>query len=117
MKHNRKAAEESLDLLNREKQQKMNELDVVVPLKLNQVTRTFGVPMLINLNKDSQIHVSSEFEGQAVHGGAFVNRHVVCLCSGSNCDCAPLTTCQNPAESKNWFCVSVHTLIIMCDLV
>lgn len=59
VKHNRKAAEESLDLLNREKQQKMNELDVVVPLRLNQVTRTFGVPMLINLNKDRQIHVSS----------------------------------------------------------
>lgn len=84
MKHNRKAVEESLDLLNREKQQKMNGLDVVVPLRLNQVTRTFGVPMLINPNKE--IHVSSEFEGQAVHGGAFVNRNVVCLCSGSDCD-------------------------------
>lgn len=37
MKHNRRAAEESLDLVYREKQQKMNELDVVVPLTLNQV--------------------------------------------------------------------------------
>lgn len=46
MKHNRKAAEESLDLVYREKQQKMNELDVVVPLCLNQV-ETFGVPLLI----------------------------------------------------------------------
>lgn len=50
VKHNRKAAEESLDLVNREKQHKMNELDVVVPLRLNQVTSSFencGVPLLI----------------------------------------------------------------------
>lgn len=38
MKHNRKAAEESLDSVYREKQQKMNELDVVVPLRLSQVS-------------------------------------------------------------------------------
>lgn len=42
MKHNRKAAEESLDLVYREKQQKMNELDVVVPLRLDQV-EPFGL--------------------------------------------------------------------------
>ncbi|XP_035523595.1 cilia- and flagella-associated protein 44-like [Morone saxatilis] len=34
---NRKAAEDNLELVNREKQQKMNELDVVVPLRLNQI--------------------------------------------------------------------------------
>lgn len=44
MKHNLKAAEESLDLVYREKQQKMNELDVVVPLKLNQVEAVFLAP-------------------------------------------------------------------------
>ncbi|XP_033502384.2 cilia- and flagella-associated protein 44 isoform X1 [Epinephelus lanceolatus] len=33
----RKAAEEDLELINREKQQKMNELDVVVPLRLHQI--------------------------------------------------------------------------------
>uniref|UniRef100_A0A8C4IP88 Cilia- and flagella-associated protein 44 n=1 Tax=Dicentrarchus labrax TaxID=13489 RepID=A0A8C4IP88_DICLA len=33
----RKAAEDNLELVNREKQQKMNELDVVVPLRLNQI--------------------------------------------------------------------------------
>lgn len=33
----RKAVEDDLELVNREKQQKMNELDVVVPLRLNQV--------------------------------------------------------------------------------
>lgn len=52
MKHNRKAAEESLDLVYREKQQKMNELDVVVPLRLNQV-EIFGVPLLIKPIEDS----------------------------------------------------------------
>ncbi|XP_071388965.1 cilia- and flagella-associated protein 44 [Centroberyx affinis] len=33
----RKAAEGDLELLNREKQQKLNELDVVVPLRLHQI--------------------------------------------------------------------------------
>ncbi|XP_045922375.1 cilia- and flagella-associated protein 44 isoform X1 [Micropterus dolomieu] len=33
----RKAVEDDLELVNREKQQKMNELDVVVPLRLNQI--------------------------------------------------------------------------------
>lgn len=59
VKHNRKAAEESLDLVNREKQQKMNELDVVVPLRLNQVTSTFetcGVPLLIKPSAHLQSH-------------------------------------------------------------
>ena len=32
-----KAAESDLELFNREKQQKLNELDVVVPLRLHQV--------------------------------------------------------------------------------
>lgn len=61
VKHNRKAAEESLDSLNREKQQKMNGLDVVVPLRLNQVTRTFGGPVLIKLHKHSQSHAGTDF--------------------------------------------------------
>ncbi|XP_076020168.1 cilia- and flagella-associated protein 44 [Genypterus blacodes] len=33
----RKAAESDLELINKEKQQKMNELDVVVPLRLHQI--------------------------------------------------------------------------------
>lgn len=37
MKTSRKAAENDLELINREKQQKMNELEVVVPLRLHQV--------------------------------------------------------------------------------
>nr|XP_046230506.1 cilia- and flagella-associated protein 44 isoform X2 [Scatophagus argus] len=37
MKSSRKAAEDDLELVQREKQQKMNELDVVVPLRLNQI--------------------------------------------------------------------------------
>lgn len=34
----RKSVEDDLELMHREKQQKMNELDVVVPLRLHQVT-------------------------------------------------------------------------------
>ncbi|XP_040053049.2 cilia- and flagella-associated protein 44 [Gasterosteus aculeatus] len=37
MKTSRKAAENDLELINREKQQKMNELEVVVPLRLHQI--------------------------------------------------------------------------------
>ncbi|KAM8827411.1 cilia- and flagella-associated protein 44 isoform 2-T2 [Spinachia spinachia] len=37
MKASRKAAEDDLELINREKQQKMNELEVVVPLRLHQI--------------------------------------------------------------------------------
>lgn len=37
VKNNRKTVEDDLELVNREKQQKMNELDVVVPLRLHQV--------------------------------------------------------------------------------
>ncbi len=37
MQNNRKAAEGDLELINREKQQKLNEVDVVVPLRLHQV--------------------------------------------------------------------------------
>lgn len=37
MKSSRQAVEDDLELVNKEKQQKMNELDVVVPLRLHQV--------------------------------------------------------------------------------
>lgn len=37
VKTGRKAAEADLELVNREKQQKLNELDVVIPLRLHQV--------------------------------------------------------------------------------
>ena len=37
LKSNRQAVEDDLELINKEKQQKMNELDVVVPLRLLQV--------------------------------------------------------------------------------
>ncbi|XP_076614824.1 cilia- and flagella-associated protein 44 [Chaetodon auriga] len=37
LKSSRKAAEDDLELVHREKQQKMNELDVVVPLRLSQI--------------------------------------------------------------------------------
>ncbi|XP_041816587.1 cilia- and flagella-associated protein 44 [Chelmon rostratus] len=37
LKSSRKAAEDDLELLHREKQQRMNELDVVVPLRLSQI--------------------------------------------------------------------------------
>ncbi|XP_028274026.1 cilia- and flagella-associated protein 44 [Parambassis ranga] len=37
VKGNRKAVEDDLELINREKQQKINELDVVVPLRLHQI--------------------------------------------------------------------------------
>ncbi|XP_050928726.1 cilia- and flagella-associated protein 44 [Lates calcarifer] len=37
VKNNRKTVEDDLELVNREKQQKMNELDVVVPLRLHQI--------------------------------------------------------------------------------
>ncbi|KAK9532789.1 hypothetical protein VZT92_010157 [Zoarces viviparus] len=37
MKASRKAAEDDLELINRETQRKMNELDVVVPLRLHQI--------------------------------------------------------------------------------
>ena len=40
MKSSQKAAEDDLELVNREKQQKINELDVVVPLRLHQVHTT-----------------------------------------------------------------------------
>jgi hypothetical protein len=49
-----KAAEGDLELFNREKQQKLNELDVVVPLRLHQVRRevslSFWVSQLSCLN-------------------------------------------------------------------
>ncbi|XP_037341186.2 cilia- and flagella-associated protein 44 [Pungitius pungitius] len=38
IKTSRMAAEDNLELINREKQQKMNELEVVVPLRLHQIT-------------------------------------------------------------------------------
>uniref|UniRef100_A0A8C1KAY5 Cilia- and flagella-associated protein 44 n=1 Tax=Cyprinus carpio TaxID=7962 RepID=A0A8C1KAY5_CYPCA len=37
VQNNRKAAEGDLELINREKQQKLNEVDVVVPLRLHQI--------------------------------------------------------------------------------
>ncbi|KAK2818850.1 hypothetical protein Q5P01_024411 [Channa striata] len=37
IKSSRKAVEDDLELVNKEKQQKMNELDVVVPLRLHQI--------------------------------------------------------------------------------
>ncbi|XP_068191495.1 cilia- and flagella-associated protein 44-like [Antennarius striatus] len=37
LKSNRKAAEDDMDLIHREKQLKMNELDVAVPLRLSQI--------------------------------------------------------------------------------
>ncbi|XP_033981538.1 cilia- and flagella-associated protein 44 isoform X1 [Trematomus bernacchii] len=37
VKSSQKAAEDDLELVNREKQQKINELDVVVPLRLHQI--------------------------------------------------------------------------------
>lgn len=37
MKSSRAALEDDLDLINREKLQKISELDVVVPLRLHQV--------------------------------------------------------------------------------
>ncbi|KAG7235618.1 hypothetical protein INR49_002428 [Caranx melampygus] len=37
VKNSRKAAEDDLELVNREKQQRMNELHVVVPLRLHQI--------------------------------------------------------------------------------
>ncbi|KAM7369353.1 hypothetical protein PAMP_013627 [Pampus punctatissimus] len=37
MKNSRKAAENDLELVNREKQQKLNELDVVIPFRLHQI--------------------------------------------------------------------------------
>lgn len=37
--NSRKAAEDDLELVHREEQQKMNELAVVVPLSLSQVNR------------------------------------------------------------------------------
>lgn len=37
-KNSRKAVEDDLEVVHREEQQKMNELDVVVPLRLSQVS-------------------------------------------------------------------------------
>ncbi|XP_065145847.1 cilia- and flagella-associated protein 44 [Paramisgurnus dabryanus] len=37
VQNNRKAAEGDLELINREKQQRLNEIDVVVPLRLHQI--------------------------------------------------------------------------------
>lgn len=37
MKSSRKAVEDDLEVINREKQQKVSELDVVVSLRLHQV--------------------------------------------------------------------------------
>ncbi|KAM7393288.1 hypothetical protein PAMA_008099 [Pampus argenteus] len=37
IKNSRKAAENDLELVNREKQQKLNELDVVIPFRLHQI--------------------------------------------------------------------------------
>ncbi|XP_057211014.1 cilia- and flagella-associated protein 44 [Triplophysa rosa] len=37
VQNNRKAAEGDMELINREKQQKLNEVDVVVPLRLHQI--------------------------------------------------------------------------------
>ncbi|CAG00966.1 unnamed protein product [Tetraodon nigroviridis] len=59
VKHNRKAAEDSLDLVYREKQQRMNELDVVVPLRLSQIvfdadrplTSDLGQALLLNMTE------------------------------------------------------------------
>lgn len=41
VKNSRKALEDDMELINKEKQMKMNELDVVVPLRLHQVKRSF----------------------------------------------------------------------------
>lgn len=46
-RNSRKAVEDDLEVVHREEQQKMNELDVVVPLRLNQVSsRSYGGPTL-----------------------------------------------------------------------
>lgn len=45
-----KAAEGDLELFNREKQQKLNELDVVVPLRLHQVRREVSLSFWVFLN-------------------------------------------------------------------
>lgn len=37
IKNNRKSADSDLECVSRERQQRMNELDVVVPLRLHQV--------------------------------------------------------------------------------
>ncbi|KAM6975484.1 cilia- and flagella-associated protein 44-like [Tautogolabrus adspersus] len=50
MKSSRKAAEEDLELVYREKQQKMNELHVVVPLRLNQIEFLTNGSMSSNLS-------------------------------------------------------------------
>uniref|UniRef100_A0A3B4XPH3 Cilia- and flagella-associated protein 44 n=1 Tax=Seriola lalandi dorsalis TaxID=1841481 RepID=A0A3B4XPH3_SERLL len=42
VKSGRKAVEDDLELVNREKQKKMNELDVVVPLRLHQIEFVFN---------------------------------------------------------------------------
>nr|XP_061836799.1 cilia- and flagella-associated protein 44-like isoform X1 [Nerophis lumbriciformis] len=44
VKISRKAAEDDLEQLNREKQRKMNQLDVVVPLRLHQIEFKIDVP-------------------------------------------------------------------------
>lgn len=56
MKNSRNAAEDDLELVHREEQQKMNELDVVVPLSLNQVkVKNCGGSLTIKLSEDHQI--------------------------------------------------------------
>ena len=50
----RKAVEEDLELINKEKQQKINELDVVIPLRLHQVNNcgdSFLMTKQVNVDK------------------------------------------------------------------
>lgn len=54
VKSSRRAAEDDLELVYREKQQKMNELDVVVPLRLHQVNRK-------KLSEDKSNSVSTQW--------------------------------------------------------
>ncbi|XP_061887395.1 cilia- and flagella-associated protein 44-like [Entelurus aequoreus] len=51
VQNSRKAAEENLEKVNREKQQKMNQLDVVVPLRLHQIEFDINGPLPLDLSR------------------------------------------------------------------
>ncbi|XP_061733169.1 cilia- and flagella-associated protein 44-like [Nerophis ophidion] len=51
VQNSRKAAEEDLEKVNREKQQKMNQLDVVVPIRLHQMEVDISGPLPLDLSR------------------------------------------------------------------
>lgn len=85
-----KAAEGDLELFNREKQQKLNELDVVVPLRLHQVRRDVSLFLGVSIVLPQFLAsfppvLSSPPQNVKEKGGEDLREHV---CKKRDCPCS-----------------------------